>query len=132
MYTSLVKLLGNKGLFSLTADDEKKVKVHNKDKFAMLVGPGKIVSLKDGEEILDGEIQANQKVIIYPEVNLIPSKYHCIVSSNPELVLKGASVSPLTSIVRPTEEGKIALLVHAYKKIDLDDLEHIFELYQID
>lgn len=132
MNSALVKLLGNPGHFKLTGEARNKVKVHPKDKLCLLVEAGEVINLKDGEPIEEGIIQANQTVLVKPNVPLVPSKYHALVSYNPELALSGIFVTPVTSIVRPGEENNIALLVRVSKKTNLTQFGHVFELYQID
>lgn len=130
--TAFVKLLGQEGLFSLTKSKADKIRIHPQDKMCMLADAGPIISVKDSTLIEDGIVQANQTVIVKPNVELAPSRYHALVSHNPLLGLAGALVTPISSIVRPGEEDMIGLVIRASKKLDLSDFEHIFELYQID
>lgn len=132
MSSALVKMMGNMGLFKLTSITKTKVSVHVHDKMCVLVGAGEVINLKDNTPITDSVIGPNQTVLIRPEVELIPTKYHALVSFNPELSLAGALVSPLSIVVRPNQEKGIGLVVRVNKKVDLNDFPHIFELYQID
>lgn len=131
MPAALVKLLGQKGLFGVSKDDER-ARVHPQDKRCMLVDAGKVINLKDNTELEDTIINANQTVLIKPAMELRPSRYHALVSHNPQLSLSGAVVSPVTSVVRPGEEDMVGLIIRASKKLDLSELTHVFELYQID
>lgn len=132
MYGSFVKLMGNPGLFKLTGQTKHLVRQHPQDKTCILVDAGEIISMKDGELIEGTEISANQTVLIKPAAPIVPTKYHAIVSYSPDLVLAGADVTPLSPIVRPGEEDRIALRVRANKKLNLAEIGHVFELYQID
>jgi hypothetical protein len=132
MPSALVKLLNSPGLFRITAEHSKKVRAHPQDKMCMLVDAGELIGLKDGEPIEGTVINANQTVLIKPNVPLTASKYHALVSYNPQLSLHGAIVSPVSPIVRPGEEDMIGLMIRASKKLDLADIGHVFELYQID
>ena len=129
---ALVKLQGSIGLFQVSSEDKDKVRIHPHDKMCIVVDAGSIINVKDGMEIEDGIIQANQTVIIKPNVSLTPSKYHALVGFNSELSLMGAIVSPIALLVRPREKDKIGLIVRASKKLDISELSHIIELYQID
>jgi len=130
--TAFVKLLGQEGLFGLTKHTADKIRVHPQDKMCLLADAGSVINMKDGELIEDGVISANQTVLIKPNIRLSPSRYHALVSHNPALGLMGALVTPVSVIVRPGEEDMIGLVLRASKKIDLSELPHIFELYQID
>lgn len=129
---AFVKLLGQEGLFSLTKNTADKIRIHPQDKMCMLADAGNVINLKDNTVIEEGIINSNQTVLIKPNVRLSPSRYHALVSHNPQLSLLGALVAPVAFIVRPGEEDMIGLVVRASKKIDLTQLTHVFELYQID
>lgn len=130
--SSLVKLLGQPGLYSIKSEDESKVRIHPQDRMCLLADAGTIINLKDNTEIEDGVISSNQTVMIKPNLSLTPSRYHGIVSYNPLLGMSGAIVTPLSIVVRPGEEDMVGLIVRASKKIDINELTHIFELYLID
>jgi hypothetical protein len=132
MNSALVKLLNSPGLFKITTQNKGKVRIHPQDKMCMLVDAGEIINLKDGEVIEGNSIQANQTVLIKPNIPLVPSKYHALVSYNPQLSLNGLLVSPVSMLVRPGEEDMIGLIIRASKKTDLSEIGHIFELYMID
>ena len=132
MQSALVKLLGNSGAFGLTPESKLKTQIHPKDKLCLLVGAGEVITTKDGTVIEDNIIQANQTVIIKPEVELVSRRYHGIISMNPELALRGAIAAPLSVMVRPDEKDTIGLIVRTTKKLDLNELTHIFEIYQLD
>lgn len=124
--------MGNTGLFTLNSEMSNKVRIHPRDKMCMLVNAGAVFNLKDETEIMNGVINANQTVIVYPDVPVCPRKYHAIVSYNPDLAMAGAIITPVTAVVRPGEGNRIALIIRASKKIDLEEIGHIFELYLID
>jgi len=132
MPSALVKLLGQEGLFGIKSTKSGEFRIHPQDKMCMLADAGLIINLKDGSEIEDNVINANQTVLIKPSLPLSPTRYHALVSHNPQLSLAGALVSPVSLIVRPGEEDMIGLIVRASKKVDLSEISHIFELYQID
>ncbi len=132
MNSAFVKLLNSPGLFRLTSANKDKVRIHPQDKMCMLVDAGDIISLKDGEVLENDILQANQTVLIKPNIPLVPSKYHAFVSYNPQLSMSGLIVSPVSPVVRPGEEDMVGLIVRTSKKVKLSDIGHIFELYQID
>lgn len=131
MNSSLVKMLSNHGLFKLTSKTKDLVTVDKRDKMKLLAGAGEVRTLKDDQLIEDGIVSANQTVIVRPATELIPTKYHALVSYNVELALNGIHITVLSPIVSPGE-NKIGLLLKPSKKVDLSEFSHIFELYQID
>jgi hypothetical protein len=130
--SAFVKLLGQEGLFSLTKAKVEKVRSHPQDTMCLLADAGEIVNLKDNSPLEDGIINANQTVLIKPNVSMTPSRYHALISYNPQISMAGVVLSPVTQIVRPGEEDMIGLIARASKKVDLAEFSHVFELYQID
>lgn len=133
MTSALVNLTNQYGLFNLKTEDRVYAGGKKGDKMCMTMRHGKIESLKDGSIITDDTLQANQSVLIYPAAfDMFSRHYHIIVSYNKELVKSGAVVTPICPLVPPGEKGSIGLLVRTTKKINLIDIGHVFELYQID
>ena len=131
MRTVFVKLLNNFNLLGLPKDPEPKAHISPFDKACVFIEAGNILNLKDGSPVVDKVVMANQTVLIEPAYEVSPSNYRTLVSWNPQLPRLGAVVSPLTPVVRPGHKD-VGLIVRASKKLDLSELDHIFELYQID
>lgn len=85
---------------------------------------------KEGTEEVGTEIAANVKCLINMPVKLNPRKYEIIISYNPELLRYGAVSCP--SMLIPEDGADIFLGFQAYKKIDLAQLDYVFELFMID
>jgi hypothetical protein len=94
---------------------------------------GEIVRIggqNDGEIITDGEVAANSRVIINLPTPVNPRKYETLITFNPELLKSGMVSCP--HIAGPGEGEKIYLAFQAAKKINVSELDYIFELYMLD
>lgn len=90
-----------------------------------------LVSGKDkGSEITDGVVNSSNSVVIYPDVEMHPRSYQVLVGYNPTLLEYGAVSCP--SILSHFDISKLCMRFDAHRKVDLGELEYIFELYLID
>lgn len=78
----------------------------------------------------DGIAHPRQTVLITPGFEMHPVKYQILVGYNPELLRYGTVSCP--SIISYQMINKLALQFSAFKKVNLLDLDYIFELYMID
>jgi len=84
----------------------------------------------DGALITDGEVPANARVTIHLSTPVNPRRYEVLIGYNPELLKSGSVSCP--NIIGPGRGDEIALHFHAGKKVNIRELDYIFELFMID
>lgn len=133
--SALVKLLTSSrvgGPLGIPADANPELYDFTLDAMGVRVAAGKCVVVggqNDGSTISDGLVQANQKVIVYPALDLRPDRYTLLLGYNNALAEHGTvSISP---VAFPEPEA-IRLVFKADRKTDLKEVGHIFEIYMAD
>lgn len=127
----LIKLLGNNGSFKIKTIDKDKVKIHPSDRYCLMVKHGEMVNLKDNSAVTGPIIEANQTIKIYPEIkDLAPHTFHGIVNFNPKILDLGCLVTS-PGVIKPEVNDQVFLIVRTFKKLNLDEIDYLFHLYQI-
>lgn len=93
---------------------------------------GKIIQVggkEAGEELENGLIKANQKVLV--DLGTVrPAKYHSIIVVHPEIIRAG--VVGVAGIAEPDEEALLGFTFRADHQIDLRALPYLLRLYLLD
>lgn len=121
----------NGGPLGLGSDAQKVAKL-SPDMLSIRLPAGEVILVSgpsEGTHIADGEVQANQRVVIYPFPKSKARTYQVVVSYNPKLLHFGSVSVP--SVLHPQMSGDICMHFHAAKKTNLNDFLYIFELLQL-
>lgn len=132
--SSIVKIMTPARLstyLGIRQDEQGKV-MHGEDYFSIKIKSGVIVVVggqKDGTVV--DTVETNQKVRIYPEVLLNPERLPIIMGYNRVLEEYGAVSVPF---VLPPKLGaeEYYLSFKADKKINIKDLDFVFQIYLLD
>lgn len=131
--SSIVKLGPGKsgGPLGVSLKDSEFIR-YSTDLRSVLLHAGDCVrvgGVEDGKIAEEGELSANSRYLIYPVVQMNPSRYNLILGYNQEL-LKYGTVSAPPMLGAGNRNVFISLQVS--KKFNITDLDYVFELMMID